>query len=81
MQMTPNPITEEIRSIRHQLAAEQGNDVSRIGAELRRQQAISGRRVVKLAPRTPEQRATNNPMHPSGGSAASGVDTTSPAAG
>ncbi len=23
MQMTPNPITEEIRSIRHQLAAEQ----------------------------------------------------------
>ena len=69
--MTPNPITEEIRSIRHQLAAEQGNDVSRIGAELRRRQAISGRRVVRLAPRTPDRRATNHPMHPSGGSAAS----------
>jgi len=74
--MTPNPITEEIRSIRHQLAAAQGNDVSRIGAELRRRQAISGRRVVRLAPRTPDQGATNNPMHPSGGSTASGVDTT-----
>jgi hypothetical protein len=79
--MTPNPITEEIRSIRHQLAAEQGNDVSRIGAELRRRQALSGRRVVRLAPRTPERRATNNPMHPSGGSADSGMDTSTPAAG
>ena len=81
MQMTPNPITEEIRSIRHQLAAEQGNDVSRIGAELRRRQAISGRRVVRLAPRTPDRRATNNPMHPSSGSAVSGMDTSTPAAG
>lgn len=79
--MTPNPITEEIRSIRHQLAAEQGNDVSRIGAELRRRQAISGRRVVRLAPRTPEQRATNKPLQPSGGSGVSELDTSSPAAG
>jgi hypothetical protein len=79
--MTPNPITEEIRAIRHQLAAEQGNDVSRIGAELRRRQATSGRRVVRLAPRAPDRRATNNPMHPSGGSAASGMDTSTPAAG
>jgi hypothetical protein len=81
MQMTPNPITEEIRSIRHQLAAEQGNDVSRIGAELRRRQAISGRRVVRLAPRNPDRRPTNNPMHPSGGSDVSGMDASSPAAG
>lgn len=81
MQMTPNPITEEIRSIRHQLAADQGNDVARIGAELRRGQAMSGRKVVKLAPRTPDRRATNNPLQPSGGSSISSLDTSSPAAG
>ena len=34
--MTHNPITQEIREIRHQLAAQQGNDVHRIGEELRR---------------------------------------------
>ena len=79
--MTPNPITEEIRAIRHRLAAEQGNDVSRIGGELRRRQAHSGRRIVKLPARSPETGATNKPIHPSGGSTASEVDTSSPAAG
>ena len=33
--MVRNAITEEIRDIRHGLAAECGNDVYRIGAELR----------------------------------------------
>ncbi len=65
--MTPNPITEEIRAVRHQLAAEQGNDVFRIGDELRRRQAISGRRIVRLPPRSPETRATNHVLHGSSG--------------
>ncbi len=51
--MVLNPITEEIRDIRHRLAAEFDNDVYRIGAELRRRQAASGRRVVRLPKRTP----------------------------
>ena len=41
-------IIEEIREIRRNLAAEFDNDVYRIGAELRRQQRESGRRVVRL---------------------------------
>lgn len=79
--MTPNPITEEIRAIRHKLAAEQDNDVTRIGNELRRKQAESGRRIVRLAPRPPELQATNKPLQPSGGSGVSNIDASSPAAG
>lgn len=79
--MTPNPITQEIREIRHQLAAEQGNDVFRIGEELRRRQATSGRKIVRLPKRLPEIIATNKTIHPSGGSTVPGMDTTAPAAG
>jgi hypothetical protein len=51
--MVHNPITEEIRDIRHRLAAQLDNDVYRIGAELRRRQAASGRRLVRLPARPP----------------------------
>ena len=51
--MVHNPITEEIREIRHRLAAEFDNDVYRIGAELRRRQSASGRCVVRLPKRNP----------------------------
>ncbi len=37
-----------------QLAAQQGNDIHRIGDELRRRQMVSGRRVVRLPKREPE---------------------------
>ena len=60
--MVHNPITEEIREIRHRLAAECDNDVYRIGAELRRRQAVSGRRVVRLPKRTPLLNTTNHGM-------------------
>lgn len=64
--MTPNPITEEIRQIRHLLAARFENDVYRIGAEIRRGQAASGRRVVRLAKRRPITTSTiNAPLRPS----------------
>lgn len=51
--MIHNSITEEIREIRHRLAAQFDNDVYRIGAELRRRQAAAGRRVVRLPRRPP----------------------------
>ena len=65
--MVRNPITEEIREIRHRLAARFENDVHRIGAEIRRLQAASGRRVVRRAKRPPVATSTTNKtMHPSG---------------
>ena len=64
--MVHNPITEEIREIRHRLAAECNNDVKRIGAELRRREAESGRRVVRLPKRTPTATTTNQAMQRSG---------------
>jgi hypothetical protein len=51
--MLHNPITEEIRETRRRLAAQFDNDVRRIGAEIRRRQAASGRRIVRLPPRKP----------------------------
>ncbi len=58
--MVPNPITEEIREIRHRLAAQFENDVFRIGAETRRRQAMSGRRVIRLPSRTPADRKSSS---------------------
>ena len=58
--MVPNPITEEIREIRHRLAAQFDNDVFRIGAETRRRQATSGRRVIRVPSRTPADRQSSN---------------------
>lgn len=70
--MLLDPITEELREIRHQLAAQFDNDVHRIGAEARRRQATSGRRVVRLLSREPAFRnAPNNAVNPSGGSGVS----------
>jgi|688.fasta_scaffold1773332_1 hypothetical protein len=65
--MTYNPITQEIREIRHQLASQQGNDVQRIGEELRRRQKESGRRVVRLPKREPEGTSSNYRMNGIGG--------------
>jgi len=67
--MVPNPITEEIREIRHRLAAQFDNDVYRIGAETRRRQAASGRRVIRLPSRAPANgKSPNKAVNPSGGS-------------
>jgi hypothetical protein len=58
--MVHNPITEEIREIRHRLAARFGNDVYWIGAEIRRGQSASGRRIVRLPGRKPVVSKTTN---------------------
>ena len=77
-----DPITEEIRSIRHQLAERDGNDVQRIFDRLRETERTSGRKYVSLPPRrpiplnTPEQlikhfiEVTDEPLHDGGTSPA-----------
>lgn len=62
--MVTNSITEEIRAIRYRLAAECGNDVYRIGADLRRREKESGRKIVRLPKREPVVYATNRENRP-----------------
>ena len=65
-----NPITEEIRSLRHELAARFDNDLERIVDDLRRQQRESGREYIRLPKRpTRPDRAANKTVNLSGGSA------------
>ncbi len=49
--MSRDPITDEIRSIRHQLAVQFENDLSRILADVRRREASDGRTYVTLPSR------------------------------
>ena len=79
--MAQNPITEEIRAIRHRLAAEFDNDVYRIGAELRRRQAASGRRLIRLPKRTPEPNSSNPAPLPSDSATDSDSTRSTPVAG
>lgn len=51
-------ITEEIREIRHRLAAEQDNDVTKIFADLRARQATDGRAYVSFPKRPPRPLAS-----------------------
>ncbi len=46
--MPSDPITEEIRNIRHDLAAQFGNDISQIFADVRQREALDGRTYVTL---------------------------------
>jgi hypothetical protein len=48
-------INEEIRAIRRKLAAEQGNDLAKIMADLRAREATDGRVYVSFPKRTPRQ--------------------------
>jgi len=64
--MARNPITDEIRDIRHRLAEQFDNDVRRIGAELRRRQSSSVHRVVRLPARQPVTAANKAVLAESG---------------
>jgi len=60
----PDSPTEEIRAIRHELAAKFDNDVKRIGDDLRRRQKESGREYIRLPKRRPRaDRATDESLH------------------
>ena len=58
--MVYDTITEELRAIRHALAAKFDNDIKRIGEDLRRQQMESGRTYVRLPKRPPRGVTTTN---------------------
>lgn len=77
--MVPNPITAEIREIRHRLAIQFENDVYRIGADLRRRETASGRKVVRL-PRRQPTKTTNHAMQRSGDGDVSDNDASTTAA-
>ena len=49
--MSTDSITDEIRRIRHDLAAQFGDDLDSILADIRRREAIDGRTYVSLSPR------------------------------
>lgn len=58
--MMPMSPTEEIRAIRHKLAARFDNDLDRIVEDLSRQQRESGREYITLPKRPPrDPRATD----------------------
>jgi hypothetical protein len=59
--MVHDVLTEEIREIRHRLAAIWGNNVSRIGEELRHRQSAGERRLVQLPKRAPRKVASVTP--------------------
>jgi hypothetical protein len=61
MPLTP---TEVIRAIRHELAAQFDNDLDRIVADLRRQEAESGRQYITLPKRPPRPQPATNPGTP-----------------
>ena len=54
--MISDSITDEIRGIRHALAAQFGNDLDLILADIRRREASDGRTYVSLSPRVASQK-------------------------
>jgi len=79
MTMMTNPITTEIREIRHRLAAAFDNDLDLIFADLQRKERESGRAVIDR--RGGRATAENHPTHRSGGGDVSQVGSQSPPAG
>lgn len=73
--MNNDPIVEETHQIRSRLAANFGYDITRIFADMRSREHELGDRLKN------RQKSPNQTMHPSGGPTASGMDTSTPAAG
>jgi len=58
--MVSDSITDEIRSIRRDLAAQFGNDLDQILDDIRKRESLDGRRYVSLSPR----KASRQPDEP-----------------
>jgi len=58
--MVSDSITDEIRGIRRDLAAQFGNDLDLILADIRNRESLDGRRYVSLPPR----KASRQPDEP-----------------
>ena len=54
--MPTDSITNDIRRIRHDLAAQFGNDLDAILADIRKREAMDGRTYVSLSPRRTSQK-------------------------
>lgn len=55
--MFEDPIVAEVRSARQEHAARFGYDLKRMAEDLRRRQALSGRKVVSFSPKRPKDAA------------------------
>ena len=73
--MKNDPIVQQVHETRDRLAAAFDYNVARIFEDMRSREKLVGDRLKDL------RNSPNKTMHPSGGSAVSGMDTTSPAAG
>jgi hypothetical protein len=60
--MIVDSITEEIRAIRHALAAQYDNDLKRIFEALRESEKSSGREFISLPPRPVRTRGATKPI-------------------
>ena len=69
--------TDEIRGIRRDLAAQFGNDLDLILADIRRREGSDGRTYVSLSPRvaSPKQDEQNDAREPSAQSVLNGEST------
>lgn len=77
-----DPVIEQVRAAREHLAQEAGFDIHQIAQNARLRDEKSGANLLTRSRRLPlGQESRNNAMHPSGGSAVSGMDTSTPAAG
>lgn len=73
--MKNDPIVQEVHETRERLAAAFDYNVARIFADMRSREKLVGNRLKD------RRDSPNKPMLPSGGSATSGMDTSTPDAG
>lgn len=73
--MKNDPIVQQVHETRERLAAAFDYDVARIFSDMRSREKFVGDRLKD------RRKSPNKTMHLSGGSAVSGMDTSSPAAG
>ena len=77
-----DPVVEQVRAAREHLAQAAGFDVHTIAQNARLRDEKSYASLITRPRRIPvAEQSRNNAMHPSGGSAVSGVENSSSAAG
>jgi hypothetical protein len=77
-----DPVIEQVRAAREHLAQEAGFDIHKIAQNARLRDEESGASLITRSRRLPVgQQSRNNAMHPSSGSAVSGTENSSTAAG
>lgn len=75
-----DPIIDEVRSTGERLAMASDGDIHSIAEAARKRQEVSGTKTISR-PAPKAEMSRKNPMHPSDGTAVSGMDNSTPAAG